>query len=333
MNRRDTVFGLLAFSATAGLSGARAQKQERMKRVGALMPFTDSDTQAQAHFKAFLEGLRQLGWTDGRDVQIDTRWSGGEIARIRTSAKDLVELKPDVIFCRATPVTKALLQETRTIPIVFASVSDPVGDGILASLARPGGNVTGFTNVDASLSGKWLQLLKEITPRLVRVGVLFSARMAAGGGSYYLPLVEGAAPSFDVTIVPIRVQDAAEIESAIVAFAREPNGGVLVLPDVTTLTHRKLIISLTARNRLPAIYPNDFFTTDGGLISYGVNLDDLFRRAASYVDRILRGQNPSDLPVQSPTKFDLVINLGTAKALGMTIPNSVLRRADEVIRQ
>jgi len=333
MNRRDTVLGLLALGATAGSSGASAQPPERMKRIGALMPFPESDAQAQAHFKAFLEGLQQLGWTDGRNVRIDTRWSGGEIGRIRTSAKELVESKPDVIFCRATPVTKALLQETRTIPIVFASVSDPVGDELVASLARPGGNVTGFTNVDASLGGKWLQLLKEIAPGVVRVGVLFSARLAAGGGSYYLPFVEGAAPSIGVKTIPIRVQDGAEIERAIAAFSREPNGGLVVLPDVTTLTHRKLIVSLTAEHRLPAIYPNDFFATDGGLISYGVDLDDLFRRAASYVDRILRGQNPSELPVQSPIKFDLVINLNTAKALGISIPNSVRLRADEVIQQ
>lgn len=332
MNRRDTVFGLLVLGATAGTSGALAQQPVRMKRIGALMPFAEGDAQAQAHFKAFLEGFKLLGWTENLNVRIDTRWSGGEVERIRASAKELVALNPDVIFCRATPVTAALLKETRTIPIVFASVSDPVGDGLVASLARPGGNVTGFTNVEASLGGKWLQLLKEMAPGVVRVAVMFSARLAAGGGSYYLPLVEGAAALTGAKIAPIRVQDGSEIERAIGEFAREPNAGLLVLPDVTTLTHRKLIVSLTAEHRLPAVYPNDFFAKDGGLVSYGVDLIDVFRRAASYVDRILRGGKPSELPVQAPIKFELVANLRTAKRLGITIPQSILARADQVIQ-
>ncbi|MGI9075960.1 MAG: ABC transporter substrate-binding protein [Gemmatimonadaceae bacterium] len=329
MNRRDSLLALLAFAAT----GANAQHPERMKRIAALMPFPESDAQAQAQFKAFLEGLQQLGWTGGRNVRIETRWSGAEVSRIRTSAKELVESKPDVIFCRATPVAKALLLETRTIPIVFAIVSDPVGDGLVASMARPGGNVTGFTGIDASVGGKWLQLLKEIAPSVVRVGILFNARLAAGGGTYYLPFVESAAPSIGVKTISIRVQDAAEIERALAAFTREPNGGLLVLPDVTTLTHRELIVSLAAQHRLPAIYSSFFYATDRGLISYGLDFEDLFRRAASYVDRILRGENPSELPVQSPIKFFLVINLNTAKALGITIPNSLRLRADKVIQQ
>ena len=242
-----------------------------------------------------------------------------------------MELQPDVILARTTPVTAALQRETSTIPIVFVVVSDPVGDGLVAAVARPGGNITGFTNVDASLGGKWLQLLKEIAPRIKRIAFLFDPRMAPGGGAYYRRLIEGGASSIGVQVMETAVHDAADIKRAIEGFVREPNGGLIVLPDVTTINHRRTTISLAAHHRLPAIYPTDYFTKDGGLISYGADYLDLYRKSASYVDRILRGAKPIDLPVQGPIKFQLTINLKAAKALGLTIPPAVLARADEVI--
>ena len=302
-----------------------------MRRLGVLGLFDENDAESRAEFTAFREALGKLGWTDGRNLRIDYRWVAGQVARIDSLAKDLVALRPEVILCRSTPVTAAVLKETRTIPIVFMVVSDPVGDGLVASFARPGGNVTGFTNVEASLGGKWLELLKELAPRVTRISVMFNPKTSPGGGFYYWRLVENAAASFPVKVTATTIQDAAKIEHAIIAFAREPGGGLLVLPDITNLTHRGLISSLAERHRLPAIYSWRFMPKAGGLISYGVDYIDLYRRAASYVDRILRGAKPSELPVQAPVKFELIINRKTAKALGLAVPQSLVLRADEVI--
>jgi putative tryptophan/tyrosine transport system substrate-binding protein len=309
----------------------RAQPADRIRRVGLLIPFAESDVEARTQVAAFREALQTLGWTEGRNVRFGYRWAAQDTARIRASAKELVELQPEVILARTTPVTTALLNETRTIPIVFVVVSDPVGDGLVASVARPGGNVTGFTNVDASLGGKWLQLLKEIAPRIKRIAFMFDPKMAPGGGAFYRRLIEDAAPTIGVQVIETAVHDAADIKRAIEGFAREPNGGLIVLPDVTNVNHRRATISLVAHHRLPAIYPTDYFTKDGGLISYGADYLDLYRKSASYVDRILRGAKPVDLPVQGPIKFQLAINLRTAKALGLTIPPTLLVQADQVI--
>ncbi len=330
MDRRAFLAGSLG--ALAAPVAAGAQQADRIWRVGLLIPFAESDAEAQTQVAAFLGALRTLGWDEGRNVRIDYRWAARDTTRIRASAKELVELRPDVILARTTPVTAALQRETSTIPIVFVVVSDPVGDGLVATVARPGGNITGFTNVDASLGGKWLQLLKEIAPRIKKIAFLFDPRMAPGGGVYYRRLIEDAAPSIGVQAIETAVHDAADIKRAIEGFVREPNGGLVVLPDVTTINHRRTTISLAANHRLPAIYPTDYFTKDGGLISYGADYLDLYRKSASYVDRILRGAKPIDLPVQGPIKFQLTVNLKTAKALGLTIPPAVLARADEVIQ-
>jgi putative ABC transport system substrate-binding protein len=287
--------------------------------------------EAQTQAAAFLEALRTLGWNAGRNVRIDYRWAAQDAARIRALAKELVALQPDVILARTTPVTAALQSETRSIAIVFVVVSDPVGDRLVASVARPGGNVTGFTNVDASLGGKWLQLLKEIAPRIKRIAFMFDPRMAPGGGAFYRRLIEDAAPSIGVQVIETAVHNAGDIKRAIEGFGREPNGGLVVLPDVTTINHRRATMSLVAHHRLPAIYPTNYFAREGGLIAYGADYLDLYRNSALYVDRILRGAKPADLPVQGPTKFQLAINLSTAKALGLTIPPTLLWQADEVI--
>jgi putative ABC transport system substrate-binding protein len=329
MTRRDFVAALGAASFVP--LAARAQQTEGLKRIGLLIPFAAADSEAQSQIAAFRDALRERGWIEGRNLRIDYRWAAGDAARIRTLARELVDLQPVVIFARTTPVTAALARETRTIPIVFAIVSDPVGDGLVASLASPGGNVTGFTNVASTLGGKWLQLLKEIAPRTERIGFIFDPKMAPGGGAYYRRLVEEAAPSAGVKVIPITVHGAADIERAFGALTLEPNGGLLVLPDVTTVTHRKVTISLAARHHLPAIYPTAYFVNEGGLVSYGADYLELYRQAASYVDRILRGARPSELPVQEPSKFQLAVNLKTARTIGLTIPQSILLLADRVI--
>jgi putative tryptophan/tyrosine transport system substrate-binding protein len=329
MRRRE--FVTLLGGTTARQLAARAQQPERMRRIGVLIPLAESDAEAQSELSAFRERLQQLGWTNGRNARIDTRWAAGDVGRIRTYAKELVALQPDVILARTTPVTAALLQETRTIPIVFVGPSDPVGAGFAASMARPGGNATGFTNVEASLGGKWVELLKEINPRTARIAVMFDPKTSPGGGSFYLRLVQDAARSIAVETIATPVQDAAEIERAIEAITREPGRGLLVTPDVTTHTNRALIISLAARHRLPAVYAYQFYISEGGLASYGIDVIDLYRRAATYVDRILRGEKPDQLAVQAPVKFQLAINLKTAKALGLTVPDRLLAVADEVI--
>lgn len=329
--RRRIILASLGSVAAAWPLLTLAQQTNHVRRVGVLTPFAESDAEAKAQVTAFAKALQDLGWVDSRNVRIDYRWAGAGDDQIRTFAKELVDLRPDILVGRATPVVRALLQETRTIPIVFMSVSDPVGDGFVTSLARPGGSVTGFTNVESSLGGKWLELLRDINPRVARIGVVYNPKRAPGGGLFYLRMVETAAQSIAVKVTVAAVNDAEEIERAIVAFAGEHTDGLVVLPDVTTVTHRELIVSLAARHRLPAVYAFRLFATSGGLISYGVDLVDLYRRGASYVDRILRGAVPKDLPVQAPIKFEMVVNLRTAKALGIKIPQIVLLRADETI--
>ena len=330
MKRRDFL-GVLS-SAVAGFPLiAHAQQPERERRIGILIPLAESDSQAQTEVMAFRERLQQLGWTEGRNARIDRRWAAGDVGRIQAYAKELVALQPDVILARTTPATAAILQETRTIPIVFVGASDPVGAGFAASMGRPGGNATGFTNVEASMGGKWVEVLKEINPRIARIAVMFNPKTSPGGGSFYLHLVQDAARSIAVEAVATPVQDASEIEQTIEAFAREPARGLLVQPDVTTHSNRALIISLAAKHRLPAVYTFPFYVTEGGLASYGVDVVDLYRRAATYVDRILRGEKPAELAVQGPIKFELSINLKTAKALGLTVPPTLLARADAVV--
>jgi putative ABC transport system substrate-binding protein len=300
-----------------------------MRRIGVLMNLAADDTEAQARLAAFLQSLQELGWTVGRNVQIDYRWSAGDADRIRKSAPELVALAPDVIMATSSPVTAALLQATRTIPIVFVQVADPVGAGLVASLAQPGGNATGFSVFEYGISVKWLEVLKEIAPRVTRVAILRDPTVASGIGQ--MGAMQGVASGFGVELHPLGVRDASEIERAVTAFARSANGGLIITASPLTLLHRQLIISLAAQHRLPAVYPLRFFITDGGLISYGPDSIDPYRRAAGYVDRIFKGEKPADLPVQAPTKFELSINLKTAKTLGLEVPPSLLARADEVI--
>jgi putative tryptophan/tyrosine transport system substrate-binding protein len=310
---------------------ARAQQSERMRRIGVLMGFPESDSQAQRYIAAFRDGLHKLGWTEGRNVRIDTRWATpAEADLMRQFAKELVALQPDLILSNTTPTTTALLQQTRTIPIVLATVADPVGSGFVASFPRPDGNVTGFAVSDDALGGKWLELLEEIAPRVARVAIVFNPA-AATYAEFWLNSFKAAAASFAVEAIAAPVRDLSELESVVAAQAREPNGGLIVMPDSFTDAHRVEITSLVARYRLPAVYAYRFFAVFGGLLSYGPDLTDNFRRAATYADRILKGEKPADLPVQAPTKYELVINLKTAKALGLEIPPKLLAIADEVI--
>lgn len=328
MKRRE--FISLGLAAAAWPSVARAQP-ERERRIGILIPLAESDAQAQTEVLAFREQLQHFGWTEGRNARIDRRWAAGDVGRIQTYAKELVALQPDVILTRTTPVTAAVLRGTRSIPIVFVGVSDPVGSGFAASMARPGGNATGFTNVEASMGGKWVELLKEINPRVARIAIMFDPGTSPGAGSYYRGLVEDAARSIGVETIATPIHDAAEIERAFEAFAGKPNQGLLVQPDVTTHSNRALIIALAAKHRLPAVYTFPYHVTEGGLASYGVDVVDLYKRAATYVDRILRGEKPGELAVQGPIKFTLSVNLKTAKALGLTVSPILLGRTDVVI--
>ena len=300
-----------------------------MRRIGVLLPAAADDAEFQARFGAFLQGLGQLGWNIGRNVQIDTRWAGGHPAGIRAQAADLAALTPDVILADGASAVGALLQATRTVPIVFPVVGDPIGAGFVESLAQPGGNATGFMNFEYSIGGKWLELLKEIAPGVMRVAVLRDAALPSGTGQF--GAIQTAAPSLRADVIPVNVRDGSEIERAVAAFARTPNGGLIVTPSGLTIRHRDVIIALATRHKLPAVYFQRFFAKDGGLISYGPDIVDQYRRSAGYVDRILKGEKPSDLPVQAPTKYELVINLKTAKALGLGVPPSLLARADEVI--
>ena len=329
MKRREFITLLGGAAATWPLT-ARAQQSGGMRRIGVLMASAADDSESQARIAAFLQGLKQLGWADGRNVRIDTRWATTDADDIRRHAAELVALAPDVLVAATGTVTVApLLQATRTVPIVFVTVIDPVGAGFVASLAQPGGNATGFTIYEYSMSGKWLELLKEIAPRVTRAAVLRDPAVASGIGQF--GAVQIVAPSLGVQVSPVDVHDAGEIERAVTAFARGLNGGLIVTAGALTISHRQPIIALAARHKLPAVYPARFHVTAGGLISYGPDVIDQFRRAAGYVDRILRGEKPAELPVQAPTKYELVINLKTAKALGLDIPQTVLARADEVI--
>ena len=328
MQRREFIT-LLGGAVVAWPRAARAQQADRMRRVGVLEFRAADDREGQARLAVFLQGLQELGWTDGRNVRIDYRWAAADADRYRTYAAELVALSPDVILSSASASVAALLQTTRTVPIVFVNVIDPVGAGFVARLARPGGNATGFTPFEYSLSGKWLELFKEIAPNLTRIALRDPA-IATGIGQF--AAIQAMAPSsFGAELSPIDVRDPGEIERDVAAFARESNGGLIVTSSSGAIVHRELIIMLAALHRLPAVYPFRFFVTSGGLISYGPDTTDQFRRAAGYVDRILKGEKAADLPVQAPTKYELAINLKTAKALGLTVPPSLLARADQVI--
>lgn len=329
--RRRTVVALLGGASTTLAHTVGAQTPDGPRRLGIVLPYGEGDTKSQEHLALLRDELAKLGWSDGRNLRIEIRWTGGDANRTTTFARELVASRPDVILARSTFVTATVLRETRAIPIVFVVVSDPIGDGFVSSMARPGGNVTGFTNVEASLCGKWVQLLREVDPRATRIAVLYGPKTSAGGGSYYLNLAKEAVASTDVKIVALPVQEAVDADHGIDTFAKEAGGALLVTPDATTVRLRSTIVSAATRTTLPAIYPFRDFAANGGLISYGTDVADQFRKAAVYVDRILRGTKPADLPVVQPTKFELVINLRTAKALGLTIPPSILASADEVI--
>jgi ABC-type uncharacterized transport system substrate-binding protein len=326
---RRKFLATLGGAAAAWPLTARAQQRERMRRVGALMNLASDDAEGQARLAAFLQGLQEAGWAVGRNMRIDLRWGGGDPESFRKQAAELVALAPDVVFATGIPAATPLLQATRTVPIVFAQVVDPVGAGLVASLARPGGNATGFTSPEYGFAGKWVELIKEIAPGVTRVAVLRDATSSSGIG--YLGAVRLAASSFGMELTPVGITDAGEIERGVTAFGRASNGALIVTGNTLTMVHRELIITLAARHRLPAVYALPLFANDGGLISYGPDSIDPYRRAAGYVDRILKGEKPADLPVQQPTKFELVINLKTAKALGLEVPTSLLARADEVI--
>jgi putative ABC transport system substrate-binding protein len=330
MQRREFIT-FLGGAAVAWPIIARAQQPDRVRRIGVLMTAPESDPEFQAYMSAVREGLQKLGWTDGRNMRIDYRWGALDAESRQRFAKELVAMRPDLIFSQNTPTTASVLQQTHTIPIVFAAVSDPIGDGFVASLPRPGGNVTGFMNFEPSLGGKWLELLREIAPRVARVAFLFNPTTAPGGGLYYLGPFKAAAASFGVEAIAAPVRDVPELETVIAVQAREPNGGLIVAPDGFMHAHRAEITSLAARYRLPAVYPFRFYAELGGLLSYGNDILDSYRRSASYVDRILKGEKPGELPVQAPVKFELVINLKTAKALGLEVPLFFQQRADEVI--
>ncbi len=319
MRRRDFIT-LLGGAAVAWPLFARAQQPNRVRRIGVLMAYGETDAEAKVELSGFTQGLAELGWTDGRNVRIDVRWAAGKIERIQMFAKELVDLQPDAILAHGTPVTAALQRETRTIPIVFVTVSDPVGSGFVAGLPRPGGNITGFINLEAGMGGKWLELLTEIAPGVKRVAAMFNPDTAPYVRSYYLPAFEAAARSFKVTPIVAPVHSDAEIETVIASLGREPGGGLVVMPDTFTVVHRAPIILLAARNNVPAVYWITMAAKDGGLLSYGPDLGDLFRRAAPYVDRILKGEKPAELPVQVPTKFEMALNVKTAKALGLAVP-------------
>jgi putative ABC transport system substrate-binding protein len=329
MNRRQMI-ALVGGAAAGWPLGAHAQQGARMRRIGVLMHLAADDPEGQTRLAAFLQGLQEAGWAVGRNVSIDVRWAGADVEAMKRFAKELVALQPDLIFTSSTPAAGAMVQATRTIPVVFVLVADPVGSGYVASLPRPGGNVTGFTPIVASLGGKWAELLKEIAPRITRVTLLFNPPAAPFIESYLKPF-KAAAASLGMEAIAAPVDNMLELESLITTQAREPNAGLVVMPDAFTELHRAEIASLAARYRVPAVDWSRSFAADGGLISYGPYLVDEFRRAATYADRILKGEKPTDLPVQAPTKYELVINLKTAKALGLAVPDKLLALADEVI--
>ena len=328
MRRREFI-GLLGGAAAAWPLAAREKQDERMRRIGVLMGYPEGDPKAQANVTALLQGLQSLGWIEGRNLQSNYRWAGGDPDKARTFARELIATTPDVMVTSTNQVTRILQQETQTIPIVFAFVGDPVGSGFVASLAHPGKNITGFANFENSIGGKWVELFKEIAPRAGRVGFVFNPDAAPNVGFFHA--AEAAAPSLGIKLAALAVRDASDIEQHIAAFASGPDGGLIVAPHAVTLGNRKLLIELAARYRLPAVYSDRYFAESGGLASFGNNSADLFRRAATYIDLVLKGANAADLPVQLPTKFELIVNLKAAEMLGLTIPESFLIRADAVI--
>jgi len=325
--RRRQFITLLGGAAAAWPFVARAQQSDRVYRVGMLTGQPEADPENASRLAAFRQALGKFGWSEGRNLFIDIRWGAGDPDRMRVLAKELNGLAPDIVVSESTPATAALRQEIPNVPIVFSQVANPVGAGFAASFARPGGNITGFTNFEPSMGGKWLELLKELAPHVARTTAIFNPKTHSG---QYWQSIEAAVPSLAVTFTRSPVGDATEIERAVEAFARDPNGGLLVMPDAFTLTHRELI-ALAERRRLPSIYAFRVFPASGGLLSYGVDQVEIYRRKAAYVDRILRGANPGELPIEGPTKFELVINLKTAKALGLDVPWILQQRADEVI--
>jgi putative ABC transport system substrate-binding protein len=328
MKRREFISFVGSAVATWPLA-ARAQEPGRVRKIGVLFAFFDNDLESQARIAAFQQELESLGWREGHNIQIEYRWASGDAERFRASAAELVAARPDVLVAHTSPSAQALARATRTIPIIFAMVSDPVGSGLAASLSEPGRNATGFTIFETSMGAKWVEFLKQLSPRLARVGLLFNP--ATGSGSTYLPSVEAAARSFGIESMHTTVSSAAEIDDAIAALSRRPDSGLIVMPDVFMTNHRDLITALATRHALPAIYSFRYFAEGGGLISYGIDVSDIFRRAAGYVDKVLRGAMPSNLPVQHPDKFELVINLKTATALRLDVPRILLARANEVI--
>jgi len=326
VKRRTFIAGL--GSAAVWPITARGQQPERLRRIGVLLGTTADDSDSQVRLAVFRQSLQQLGWTDGRNLRIDYRWAAGNAENYRKYAAELVALAPDVILAPGFSVGP-MIQATRTVPIVFVFTTDPVGSGFVDSLSRPGGNATGFMAFEFSLNAKWLELLKEIAPGVTRAAVLRDAAIPSGIGQF--AVIQSVAPSVGVEVSPINLRDAGEIERAVTAFARAANGGLIVAASALATVHRDLIITLAARHKLPAVYFNRVFVTDGGLISYGADFNDQYRKAAGYVDRILKGEKPADMPVQAPTKYELAINLKTAKALGLELPHSLLARADEVI--
>jgi putative tryptophan/tyrosine transport system substrate-binding protein len=331
MRRREFILALGGAAATPSLLwplAARAQQSERIRRIAVLNNLAEGDRDAQAWIGAFRQRFESLGWNEGHNLKIDIRWGAGELARLRAHAAELLSMGPDVAFADSTPAISALQQATHTIPIVFVGGSNPVGSGFVASLARPQGNITGFISFEPAIGGKWLGTLKEIAPRVARAALVYNPETHTG---QYFSSIETAAQSLSVELVRLAFGDASDIERGIDDFARAPNGSLLVLPDPSAALHRELIVGLAAQHRLPAVYPFRQYVTTGGLISYGVDRPDQYRRAAEYVSRILRGEKPAELPVQAPTKFELVINLKTAKALGLTLPPTLLALADEVI--
>jgi putative tryptophan/tyrosine transport system substrate-binding protein len=329
--RRREFITLLGGAVATWPLAARAQQPDRVRRVAVLMAYAENDPEGQILVRTFAGALGELGWKVDRNVLLEYRWAGGNIDRMRTFARELVALQPDVILANTTPVIAAFQRETRTIPIVFVVASDPIGDGFIASLARPGGNITGFLHLEASVGGKWLELLKEFAPQLRRAAIIFNPDTAPDRGNYYLPAFEAAAQTLGVESIRSPVRKDADIEAAITSLAGRPGGGLVVMSDGFVRVHRQTIIAATARHNVPAIYPLRVNALDGGLLAYGPYYVDLFRQAAPYVDRILRGANPGELPVQVPTRFELVINLKTARALGLEVPAKLLAFADEVI--
>jgi putative ABC transport system substrate-binding protein len=331
MKRREFITLLGGGAAATWPLAARAQQTERVRRIGVLMGWPESDPEAQSERAAFVQELQKLGWADGRNLLIDTRWAApADPESMHRLAKELVALRPELLLSQSTPATTALLQETRTIPVIFGIVADPIGSGFVASFPRPGGNATGFAVAEPTQAGKWMELLKEIAPRVTRVAVLFNPAMATFA-EFWLKPFKAAARSFAAEVILAPVHNTSELESVIAARASEPNSGLFVMPDAFMITYRVEVTSLAARYRLPAVYAFRFFTKLGGLLSYGEDLTDNFRRAATYADRILKGEKPSELPVQGPVKFELVVNLNTAKELGLTVPSSLLATADELI--